>query len=68
MKNHNIPCDRSVQYNILLRELDTSRQLYDGLLQRYKEVGVTGGVTANNVSLIDRAIAPKLGYCATSKS
>lgn len=51
--------DRSVQYNILLRELDTSRQLYDGLLQRYKEVGVTGGVTANNVSLIDRAIAPK---------
>ncbi len=51
--------DRSVEYNILLRELDTSRQLYDGLLQRYKEVGVTGGVTANNVSLIDRAIAPK---------
>jgi capsular exopolysaccharide synthesis family protein len=50
---------RSVEYNILLRELDTSRQLYDGLLQRYKEVGVTGGVTANNVSLIDRAIAPK---------
>lgn len=51
--------DRSVQYNILLRELDTSRQLYDGLLQRYKEVGVTGGVTANNVSLIDRAIVPR---------
>jgi capsular exopolysaccharide synthesis family protein len=51
--------DRSVEYNILLRELDTSRQLYDGLLQRYKEVGVTGGVTANNVSLIDRAVAPE---------
>ncbi len=50
--------DRSVQYNILLRELDTSRQLYDGLLQRYKEVGVTGGVTSNNVSLVDRATPP----------
>lgn len=48
--------DRSVQYNILLRELDTSRSLYDGLLQRYKEVGVSGGVTANNISVVDRAI------------
>lgn len=47
---------RSVQYNILARELDTSRTLYDGLLQRYKEVGVTGGVTANNISIVDRAI------------
>ena len=50
--------DRSVQYNILMRELDTSRQLYDGLLQRYKEVGVTGGVTSNNISLVDRANPP----------
>lgn len=50
---------RSVQYNILLREVDTSRTLYDGLLQRYKEVGVTGGVTANNISIVDRAIAAK---------
>ena len=50
--------DRSVQYNILQRELDTSRQLYDGLLQRYKEIGVTGGVTSNNISLVDRATPP----------
>jgi len=50
--------DRSVQYNILVRELDTSRQLYDGLLQRFKEVGVTGGVTTNNISLVDRASPP----------
>ena len=50
--------DRSVQYNILQRELDTTRTLYDGLLQRYKEVGVTGGVTANNISIVDRATPP----------
>jgi succinoglycan biosynthesis transport protein ExoP len=49
---------RSIQYNILQRELDTSRELYDGLLQRYKEVGVTGGVTTNNIAIIDRAQAP----------
>ena len=51
--------DRSVQYNILQRELDTTRTLYDGLLQRYKEVSVTGGVTANNISIVDRASPPE---------
>lgn len=50
--------DRSIEYNILQREVDTSRTLYDGLLQRYKEVGVTGGVTANNISLVDQASPP----------
>ena len=30
--------DRSIQYNILQREVDTNRTLYDGLLQRYKEI------------------------------
>ena len=50
--------DRSIQYNILQRELDTTRTLYEGLLQRYKEVGVTGGVAANNISIIDLATPP----------
>lgn len=50
--------NRSVQYNILQRELDTTRTLYEGLLQRYKEVGVTGGVTANNISIVDAAKPP----------
>ncbi|CAI10010.1 Exopolysaccharide biosynthesis protein [Aromatoleum aromaticum EbN1] len=50
--------DRSIQYNILKREVDTNRQLYDGLLQRYKEVGVAGGVGVNNVSVVDKAEVP----------
>lgn len=50
--------DRSIQYNILQRELDTTRTLYDGLLQRYKEVGVTGAITANNISIVDVARPP----------
>ncbi|MBN8528766.1 MAG: polysaccharide biosynthesis tyrosine autokinase [Caulobacterales bacterium] len=49
---------RSIQYNILQREVDTTRSLYDGLLQRYKEVGVAGGITANNISIVDRARPP----------
>jgi capsular exopolysaccharide synthesis family protein len=47
--------NRSIQYNIFKREVDTNRQLYDALLQRYKEIGVAGGVSANNISLVDRA-------------
>lgn len=50
--------DRSIQYNILQREVDTTRTLYDGLLQRYKEVGVSGAVTANNVSIVDPSNPP----------
>jgi capsular exopolysaccharide synthesis family protein len=47
--------NRSIQYNIYKREVDTNRQLYDALLQRYKEIGVAGGVSANNVAIVDRA-------------
>jgi succinoglycan biosynthesis transport protein ExoP len=49
---------RSIQYNILQREVETNRSLYDGLLQRYKEIGVAGGVGTNNVSIVDGAEAP----------
>ena len=34
--------DRAIQYNILKREWETNRQLYSGLLERMKEVGVAG--------------------------
>ncbi|WP_162184764.1 GumC family protein [Sphingomonas hengshuiensis] len=44
---------RSTQYNILMREVDTNRQLYDALLQRYKEIGVAGGVGVNNIAVVD---------------
>lgn len=52
--------NRSIDYNILRREVDTNRQLYDSLLQRYKEVGVAAGagVGTNNISIVDRAMVP----------
>jgi succinoglycan biosynthesis transport protein ExoP len=46
---------RSIQYNILQRELDANRGLYDALLQRYREIGISGGVGTNTVSIVDRA-------------
>lgn len=50
--------DRGVRYNILKREVDTNRELYDGLLQRYKEISAQAGATNNNISIIDRAHPP----------
>jgi len=49
---------RGIRYAILQREADTNRTLYAGLLQRYKEIGVAGGLAANNISIVDRAVAP----------
>lgn len=46
-----------IQYGILQREVDTNRQLYDALLQRYKEIGIAG-VGANNVAIVDSAVPP----------
>jgi capsular exopolysaccharide synthesis family protein len=50
--------ERSIQYNILQRNRDTSQAMYDSLLERYKQIGVAGGVGTNNVSIVDRADVP----------
>ena len=49
---------RSIQYNIIQRDADTNRQLYNALLQRYKEIGVAGGVGVNNISVVDQPEIP----------
>jgi succinoglycan biosynthesis transport protein ExoP len=49
---------RSIQFNILQRDVDTNRGLYEALLQRFKEVGIAGGVGTNNVSIVDSALPP----------
>jgi polysaccharide biosynthesis transport protein len=54
--------DRSIKFNILKREVDTNRQLYEGLLQRLKEVSVAGGVGINNITVVDPAEAPSSPY------
>lgn len=51
--------DRSVQYNLLAREVDTNRQLYEGLLERFKTLNAIAGVSLSNISVIDQAQAPR---------
>ncbi|NTZ43415.1 polysaccharide biosynthesis tyrosine autokinase [Altererythrobacter sp. SALINAS58] len=50
---------RSIQYNIYQQEVDTTRVLYEGLLQRFKEIGVAGGVGVNNITIVDLAEIPE---------
>lgn len=47
----------SIQYGIYQREVDTNRELYNSLLQRYKEIGVAD-VGKSKVAIIDRAEVP----------
>lgn len=53
---------RSIQYNILQRETDTNRSLYDALLQRYKDIGVAAGIGSSPVSIVDHAEVPATPY------
>ncbi|KUR75519.1 polysaccharide biosynthesis tyrosine autokinase [Novosphingobium sp. Fuku2-ISO-50] len=50
--------DKMVRYNLLSRDADTNRLLYDNLLQRYKELTASAGISASNISIIDRAEVP----------
>jgi succinoglycan biosynthesis transport protein ExoP len=48
--------ERSVQYKILKREVDTNHELYDGLLQRLKQAGISAGLKESNVRIVDAAV------------
>ena len=54
--------EKAIQYNILKREADTNREIYKGLLQRMKEAGVSAGITASNIQIVDQAELPIKPY------
>jgi succinoglycan biosynthesis transport protein ExoP len=54
----NVIAERSVQYNILKREVDTNRNLYESLLQRLKEAGISAGLKASNIRIVDPGTPP----------
>ena len=51
--------ESSIQYNILRREVDSNKELYDGLLQRLKEAGVSAGLRSSNMRIADTAKPPR---------
>lgn len=58
---------RIIQYQILKREADTNKELYNGLLQRLKETGVSASLTASNIQVLDKAEIPKSPYKPNKK-
>jgi capsular exopolysaccharide synthesis family protein len=50
--------EKAIQYNILKREADTNKELYKGLLQRMKEAGISAGIMASNIQVVDQAELP----------
>jgi polysaccharide biosynthesis transport protein len=50
--------ESAIEYSILKHDLESSRTLYDGLLERLKEAGVTAGLRSNDIRVIDPARPP----------
>jgi len=49
--------NQSIQLSILRREADTNRQQYESLLRRFNQLNAESGVQANNLGVVDRAVA-----------
>lgn len=54
----NDQAEKLVQYNILKHDAESNKQLYDGLLQKLKEAGITAGLRSSNIRVVDPALAP----------
>ena len=50
--------EKLVQYNILKREAEANKQLYEGLLQKLKEAGISAGLRSSNIRVVDPAMVP----------
>jgi capsular exopolysaccharide synthesis family protein len=53
---------KAIQYNILKREVDTNRQLYETALQKGKEASMASALRASNARVVDRATPPLLPH------
>jgi len=50
--------ESAIQYNILKRDLDSNRTLYEDLLKKMKEANITAGLKSNNIRIVDPAEVP----------
>jgi succinoglycan biosynthesis transport protein ExoP len=50
--------ESAVQYSLLKRDADTSRQLYESLMQKMKEAGISAGLRSGNIRVVDVARVP----------
>src|SRR5882757_8267917 len=50
--------ENAIDFTLLKRDVDSNRQLYEGLLEKLKEAGVTAGLRSNNFRIVDAARPP----------
>ena len=50
--------ESAIEYNMLKRDAETYRALYDGILEKLKQAGVSAGLKSNNFRIIDGARPP----------
>jgi capsular exopolysaccharide synthesis family protein len=50
--------EKTIQYNILKRDVDSNRQLYDTMLQQMKQSSIASAMHASNVRIVDAADVP----------
>jgi capsular exopolysaccharide synthesis family protein len=53
---------KATHYDILKREVDNNRQLYDSMLQHVREAGIASALHASNVRVVDPARPPMRPY------
>ena len=50
--------ERLVEYNILKREAEANKTLYDGMLTKLKEANIAGALKSSNIRVVDPAMIP----------
>lgn len=53
---------KTVNYDILRREVESNRKLYDELLERVQGAGLASAMRASNIRVVDPAIPPSSPY------
>jgi polysaccharide biosynthesis transport protein len=48
----------AIQYAIMRRDVESSRDLYEGLLKKLKEAGILAGLKSSNINVVDPASVP----------
>ena len=50
--------ENAIQYAILRRDVESSRELYEGLLRKLKEAGILASLKSSNMNIVDPASPP----------
>jgi polysaccharide biosynthesis transport protein len=50
---------RAIEYSVLERDVESSKQIYDSLMQRAKETGISGELRTSNIRVVDPAELPR---------